>query len=138
MKTGRALIGSGVRLLTCVCLLLSFSALAATPLAALIPREENCNCGCQHEGGKPCCCRRAARATGPMLVSGEECPGNCRSASPVPLRLGSFLPLHRDAGVMVLPVASGAPLAPAQVIPAVSFTYALRGRSPPIQEIAVY
>jgi hypothetical protein len=131
MQAGRALARKGVRLLTCAGLLLAVTALAATPLAALFPRDPHCNCGCQHEGGKPCCCRRAARSAGPTLESGEDCSGNCRQAPPVPLRLGSCLPCQRGAGVMAPAVASRAPLAPPQVIPAVSFTYALRDRSPP-------
>ena len=120
-----------VRLATCVCLLLSFTGLAAAPLAGLLPGQDDCGCGCSHENGKLCCCRRAARERGPTLESAGRCPGKCQCATAVPLRVGLFLPLPRRAPAAALTVVSRAASGVQRTAATVSFTYSLRDRSPP-------
>ena len=120
-----------VRLLTCFCLLLCFGGLAATPLAGLLPGKNDCNCGCQHENGKPCCCRRAAREAGPTFESEPTCPGNCRSATLVPLRVGLFLPLPRRNAGETLTTVSRAAVSTTQTQRDILHINALRDRSPP-------
>ena len=130
MRTGGTRMRQAVRLLTCACLLLAFTGLAATPLAALLPQEDQCDCGCQHEKGKLCCCRRAAHQAGPALESSRGCPGKCQHATPVPLRVGLFLPLPRRAAAALV-VVSSATLGVPWTLVTPSFTYSLRDRSPP-------
>ena len=131
MRGGGSLIQEGVRLLTCLCLLLVFVAFAASPLAGLLPRKEECTCGCQHDGRRPCCCRRAARQAGACFESTGGCPGKCQLATPVPLRLGLFLPLRRVACAFGLVAARQAIPVFAPFIPGASRSAALHERSPP-------
>jgi hypothetical protein len=125
-----------VRLLTCASLILVFVGLAAAPLAGLIPQQDQCNCGCQHENGKLCCCRRAAREAAPALESALGCPGKCRYTTPVPLRLGLFLPLPSRTAAAALVVVTRASAGSSQAVPTVSSVYSLRDRSPPHRPIA--
>jgi hypothetical protein len=123
---------AAVRLLTCACLLLAFTGLAATPLAGLLPGQGDCNCGCQHENGKRCCCRRAAHEAGAKFESAAGCPGKCGCSTAVPLRVGLFLPHPTSSAAAVLPVVSRTTEAAAQFPPDSSLFSILRDRSPPL------
>ena len=131
MTFGAARMGAAIRLLTCACLILVFTGLAATPLAGLLPGRNDCNCGCRHEGGKLCCCRRAAREAGATIESAAGCPGNCGCATMVPPRAGLFLPHLGQSTSDALPVVSRPTTGAEQIPPDFSLTKTLRDRSPP-------
>ena len=124
--------GAASRLLTCACLLVVYTGLAATPLALLLTPANKCNCACRHENGKACCCRRAAHAPGPRFESAASCPGNCQCATQVPLRVGLFLPRPKSSIAGVLSVTSSAAVEAADIPPAFSPANILRERSPPL------
>ena len=138
MTAGKPLMRASVRLVTCACLLLVFSALAAAPLARLLPQQDQCNCGCQHDGRHACCCRRAARQAGAYFEATGGCPGKCQLATPVPLRLGLFLPLRRGAFVSGLVAASRAIPVFTPCIPGAPCSAALHERSPPLISLNSY
>jgi hypothetical protein len=129
MTAARVRTRAAVQLLTCACLLLVFTGLALSPLAVLLPGQNDCNCGCQHETGKLCCCRRAARNAGSTFESAAGCPGNCRHAVPFSPRL-LYFPLATSAATSLTALCPVDPAGPV-LHPDVHFSDTLRDRSPP-------
>ena len=118
-------------LLASLCLLVAFGGLAATPLAALLTAKEECKCCAKHDGTHPCCCRRAARTAGASIESAWCCAGQCRLGTPVPLRLGLFVPLEPSSGVSRPATGALAICLPSHSVRSSWFGCALHERSPP-------
>ena len=129
MMSGAAIAWSGVRRLACLCVLAALALLYAAPAAALFSSPDDCRCGCPHANGKPCCCRRSAKAAGPAFERGGRCGSSCNVRGALSRRT-AFLPVDAT-GLAPLPVQVAT--APRAAAPGGRFQppCTLRDRSPP-------